>query len=68
MASKTWIVDGMTCGHCVASVSEEVGKVPGVAGVEVDLQSKRVVVTGDDVPDGAVVAAVDEAGYDAVPA
>jgi len=68
MASKTWIVDGMTCGHCVASVSGEVGKVPGVAGVEVDLQSKQVVVTGDDVPDEAVVAAVDEAGYDAVPA
>ena len=68
MTSKTWIVDGMTCGHCVAAVSAEVGKVPGVADVQVDLASKRVVVTGDGVADEAVLAAVDEAGYDAVPA
>ena len=68
MESKTWIVDGMTCGHCVAAVSEEVGKVPGVTDVQVDLESKRVVVAGTGVADEAVVAAVDEAGYDAVPA
>ncbi len=67
MTSKTWIVDGMTCGHCVASVTAEVGKLPGVSDVQVDLATKRVVVTGG-VPDDAVVAAVDEAGYDAVPA
>jgi copper chaperone CopZ len=58
----------MTCGHCVAAVSEEVGKVPGVTDVQVDLESKRVVVAGTGVADEAVVAAVDEAGYDAVPA
>jgi copper chaperone len=68
VTSKTWIVDGMTCGHCVASVSAEIGKVPGVSDVEVDLATKRVVVTGKGVADDAVVAAVDEAGYDAVPA
>ncbi len=68
MTSKTWIVDGMTCGHCVASVSAEVGNVSGVSDVQVDLASKRVVVTGDGVADDEVVAAVDEAGYDAVPA
>jgi copper chaperone len=68
VTSKTWIVDGMTCGHCVASVSAEVGKVPGVSDVEVDLATKRVVVTGEGVADDAVVAAIDEAGYDAVPA
>lgn len=67
MTSKTWIVDGMTCGHCVASVTAEVGKLPGVSDVQVDLATKRVVVSGG-VPDDAVVAAVDEAGYDAVPA
>lgn len=67
MTSKTWIVDGMTCGHCVASVTAEVGKLPDVADVQVDLATKRVVVTGG-VADDAVVAAVDEAGYDAVPA
>ena len=68
MTSKTWIVDGMTCGHCVASVRAEVGKVPGVSGVEVDLATKRVLVTGERVADDAVVAAIDEAGYDTVPA
>jgi copper chaperone len=68
VTSKTWIVDGMTCAHCVASVSAEVGKVAGVSDVEVDLATKRVVVTGDGVADDAVVAAVDEAGYDAIPA
>ncbi len=68
VTTKTWIVDGMTCGHCVASVSAEVGKVAGVSDVEVDLATKRVVVTGEGVANDAVVAAVDEAGYDAVPA
>ncbi|HEV2088553.1 MAG TPA: copper ion binding protein [Cryptosporangiaceae bacterium] len=68
MRSSTWQVDGMTCGHCVQAVQTEVGKLPGVASVEVDLEHKRVVVTGDGVDDAAVVAAVEEAGYDAVPA
>jgi len=47
-------------------VMEEVAKVPGVGGVEVDLASKAVVVTGVDVDREAVWAAVDEAGYEAV--
>ncbi|GAA1110524.1 heavy-metal-associated domain-containing protein [Nocardiopsis composta] len=57
-------VEGMTCGHCAASVTEEVGAVPGVTGVEVDLETGRVAVSGDGPVDGALVrAAVQEAGY-----
>jgi copper chaperone len=67
-AGKTWLVTGMTCGHCVAAVTAEVSAVPGVTDVQVDLATGRVVVTGEGVSDDAVRAAVDEAGYDAVPA
>jgi copper chaperone len=61
--TTTYGIDGMTCEHCVRSVTEEVGAVPGVEGVEVDLASGRMVVRGDGVDDAAVRAAVDEAGY-----
>jgi copper chaperone len=61
----TYRVDGMTCEHCKAAVSEEVAKVAGVAGVDVDLQAKLVRVSGEGVAPDAVVAAIDEAGYDA---
>ncbi len=66
MASETvraYTVEGMTCRHCVASVQEEVGEVPGVRDVAVDLTSGRVDVTGSDVDDAAVRAAVEDAGY-----
>jgi copper chaperone len=65
-SSTAYTVTGMTCGHCVASVTEEVSEVPGVTGVEVDLETGRLTVTGDADP-AAVAAAVDEAGYSAVP-
>ena len=64
----TFRVDGMNCNHCVVAVSGEVGQVAGVTDVEVDLDTKLVRVTGADLDDAAVVAAIDEAGYDAVPA
>lgn len=60
--STTYAVSGMTCEHCVRSVTEEVSEVPGVAGVEVDLASGRLVVEGD-APVDALRAAVGEAGY-----
>lgn len=63
MSVKTYTVKGMTCGHCVSSVKEEVGEVPGVTAVEVDLDSGRLDVTGDAVADDAVRKAVEEAGY-----
>jgi len=61
-------VSGMTCQHCVASVTEEVTELPGVAEVEVDLASGRLHVVGD-VTAEQVQAAVTEAGsYTAQPA
>ena len=63
--SVTLSVPGMSCGHCEAAVKSEVGKVVGVEAVDVDLDSKDVVVTGDPLDLDAIVAAVDEAGYQA---
>ncbi|HYH33596.1 MAG TPA: heavy-metal-associated domain-containing protein [Nocardioides sp.] len=62
--TSTYTVTGMTCDHCVASVREEVGEVPGVSDVDVDLASGRVVVRAESpVDDAAIRAAVEEAGY-----
>ncbi|GAA4581578.1 cation transporter [Planotetraspora phitsanulokensis] len=66
MSVKTYTVQGMTCGHCVSSVKEEVGEVAGVTGVEVDLASGRLDVAGEGVADEAVRLAVQEAGYEIV--
>lgn len=61
--TSTYTVTGMTCGHCVASVTEEVQEIPGVTDVQVQLEGGALTVTGDDVTDEAVRAAVEEAGY-----
>ena len=57
-------VPGMTCGHCEAAVIGEVSALDGVSGVIVDLETKSVTVTGDHLDRAAVVAAIDEAGFD----
>ncbi len=60
-------VKGMTCAHCVNAVRAEVGRIPGVLGVDVDLSTGAVVVTGPGSADAtAVREAVDEAGYEVV--
>ncbi|WP_030170465.1 heavy-metal-associated domain-containing protein [Spirillospora albida] len=65
MATTTYTVAGMTCGHCVNSVSEEVGQVAGVTGVDVDLKTGAVTITSEGpLDDAAVKAAVEEAGYE----
>jgi copper chaperone len=61
-------VDGMSCQHCVVAVTGEVGEVAGVQAVDIDLGSKLVRVSGAGIDDSAVLAAIDEAGYDAVSA
>ena len=62
--TSTYLVQGMHCGHCVASVTEEVRTIPGVSDVRVDLGSGELVITSDTaIPTQAVEAAVDEAGY-----
>ena len=60
----TYTVPGMSCGHCKEAVTNEVTKVAGVEQVAVDLDSKVVTVTGEDVRDADVRAAIDEAGYE----
>jgi len=60
--TSTYAVAGMTCDHCVRSVTEEVSEVPGVTAVEVDLAGGRLTVQGD-ADAAAVRAAVAEAGY-----
>ena len=61
---QTWTVTGMTCGHCVASVTEEVQEVPGVQDVDVVLETGQVTVTSAaPVDEAAIRAAVEEAGY-----
>ena len=66
MSELIFSVPGMTCGHCEAAVKSEVGNVAGVAGVVVDLDTKLVTVTGSAIDRDAVVAAIDEAGYEVV--
>ncbi len=61
----TYTVPGMTCDHCKHAVSSELGSVAGVSGVEVDLDTKLVTVTGEGLADGALRAAIEEAGYEA---
>ncbi|MBF6102057.1 heavy-metal-associated domain-containing protein [Nocardia cyriacigeorgica] len=64
MSTTTVTVTGMTCGHCVSSVREEIGQIPGVTGVTVDLASGRVDIDSTtDIDRTAIATAVDEAGY-----
>jgi copper chaperone len=65
MSELTYTVPAMHCGHCQAAVSEEVGAVPGVESVDVDLDTKLVVVRGGALDDAAIRAAIEEAGYEA---
>lgn len=58
------VVTGMTCGHCTASVKEEIEEIDGVRDVAVDLETGRVTVVGDrELALSEIRAAVDEAGY-----
>ncbi len=67
MTVSTYFVSGMTCGHCVNAVRTEVGKLPGVANVEIDLEKGAVTITSDDpVPADDLRVAVEEAGYQLV--
>jgi copper chaperone len=62
--TQTWTVTGMTCAHCVASVTEEVTELPGVRAVDVVLESGTLTVAADaPLTDDDVRRAVEEAGY-----
>jgi copper ion binding protein len=63
-ANKTLQLEGMTCGHCVASVTKELEKVAGVTEVSVDLASQSATISADEsVTQEQLTAAIDEAGY-----
>lgn len=62
--TTTYTVTGMTCGHCVHAVTQEVSGLAGVESVDVDLASGAVTVTSaEELSVDAVREAVDEAGY-----
>ena len=64
MKTQSYTVTGMTCSHCVASVTEEVEEIPGVERVEVALETGRLtVISSESVDDAAVKTAVEDAGY-----
>lgn len=61
----TYAVPAIHCQHCAASIREEVSEVAGVESVDVDLDSKVVTITAQQVDDAALRAAIGEAGYEA---
>ncbi|RJL34199.1 heavy-metal-associated domain-containing protein [Bailinhaonella thermotolerans] len=65
MSASTYVVTGMTCNGCAGKVKREISGLPGVESVEVELAGGRVTVNGD-VPDAAVIDAVEEVGYEIV--
>lgn len=65
MASNTYSVTGMSCGHCAGAVQGELGRLPGVIGVEVNVELGQVTVVSERLLDAATVrAAIEEAGYE----
>ena len=69
MFTTVHTVAGMTCGHCVSSVTEEVSELAGVTAVAVDLATGQLTVTSDTgLTEAQVRAAVEEAGFQLEPA
>lgn len=70
MTQTDIIVQGMTCGHCVAAVTEELKTIDGVREVQIDLheggESPVHITSEKDLNPQAIADAVDEAGYQIV--
>ena len=64
MSTITYSVPDVSCEHCRSAITSEVSTVTGVESVEVDLETKTVTVSGDPLDEVAIVAAIDEAGYE----
>jgi copper chaperone len=64
MSTISYSVPDISCGHCSTAITREVSIVAGVEAVEVDLNAKRVTVTGESLDEQAVISAIDEAGYE----
>jgi copper chaperone len=67
METLALTVGGMSCEHCATAIRGEVGKLPGVTEVDVDVAGGTVTVSGSPLPAaGNLRAAVEEAGYEVV--
>jgi len=64
MSTISYSVPDISCGHCRTAITREVSTVSGVATVEVDLNTRTVTVSGEPLDEAAIVAAIDEAGYE----
>lgn len=64
MHQTTYSVPGISCEHCRAAITSELEQVDGVQTIDVDLATKQVTITGSGFESGAVIAAIDEAGYE----
>ena len=63
--SVTYTVPAIHCAHCAMSIREEISEVEGVEVIDIDLDSKLVTVSGRELDDGKLRAAIEEAGYEA---
>jgi len=64
MAEKTIKVNGMTCNHCKSNVENNLSAIPGIENIEIDLESGKVKMTGDDIDLSAVKNKVESIGYE----
>ncbi len=64
MTTLVYSVPGVSCAHCRQAIEGEVSQVQGVESVEVDLEAKRVTVSGEPLDEAAILGAIDEAGYE----
>jgi copper chaperone len=64
MRTISYSVPDISCGHCGTAITREVSAVAGVESVEVELETKTVTVSGDPLDEAAILAAIDEAGYE----
>jgi copper chaperone CopZ len=61
-----YLTRDISTGHCQAAIIEELTRLDGINSVVVDLEARLVRVTAEQIDDAAVIAAVDQAGYEAV--
>ena len=64
MQTITYSVPGVSCAHCRTAITNEVSRVEGVDSVDVDLDAKTVRISGEPLDEQALIAAIDEAGYE----
>jgi copper chaperone CopZ len=64
MSTVTYSVPGVSCAHCQAAITSEVSTVEGVESIDVDVDAKTVTITGEPLDEQAIIAAIDEAGYE----